>query len=73
MLVHSAALLIATLTVPASADYFSVGPLPGNAPQGFSQVFTKHVDVLGCGHIYGSSSTSNSKMLTRGQCACPVP
>ena len=47
MIVHSAALLIATLTVPASADYFSVGSLPGNAPQGFSQVFTKHVDVLG--------------------------
>ena len=63
MIDHSAALLIATLAVPASADYFSVESLPGNAPQGFSQVFTKHIEVLGCGHIYGSSSTSNSKML----------
>ena len=53
------------LSVCASAEYFQIGPLPGNAPQGFSQVFSKHVDVLGL-HVYATSSTPNgtSKCIT---------
>ena len=43
----------AALTAAASGEYFTIGPVPGNAPQGFSQVFSKHVDVLGA-HVYAS-------------------
>lgn len=62
MIAKTTALLTIALTLPASAEYFSVGPVPSNAPQGFSQVFTKHVDVLGL-HVYASSTTPNSKVL----------
>jgi len=54
--------IAATVTAAASGEYFTIGPVPGNAPQGFSQVFSKHVDVLGA-HVYASGSTPNSKVL----------
>ena len=46
----------------ACAEYFQIGPLPGNAPQNFDDVFSKHVDVLGL-HVYATSNTPNSKVL----------
>jgi hypothetical protein len=57
------ATLSLAVTLPASAEHFSVGSVPGNAPQGFSQVFSKHVLVLDGVHIYASSSTPNNKVL----------
>lgn len=63
MLIHITVVLSAAIALPASADYFSVGPLPSNAPQGFSQLFSKHVEVLGAAHVYASSSTQHSKIL----------
>jgi hypothetical protein len=63
MPIKTAALATIALTLPASAEYFSIGPVPGNAPQGFSQVFSKHVEVLGGVHVYASSNTQNSKIL----------
>ncbi len=61
---HTIALAAAAMCVAGSAhaEYFTVGPVPASAPQGFSQVFSKHVDVLGC-HVYASSNTPNSKVL----------
>ncbi len=63
MRIKAAAFASVIVTGTASAEYFSVGPVPGNAPQGFSQVFAKHVEVLGGVHVYASSSTPNSKVL----------
>jgi hypothetical protein len=56
------ALTLCTLASLAQAETFSVGPLPGDAPPGFSQLFTKHVDVLGL-HVYASSQTPNAKVI----------
>lgn len=39
-----------------------VEPLPGDAPAGFSQFFTKYVDVLGVG-VYATSGTQDAKVL----------
>ena len=39
-----------------------IEPVPADAPQGFSQVFSKHVDVLGL-HVYASSNTNDNKVL----------
>jgi hypothetical protein len=49
------------LATTAGADLV-IESVPSSAPQGFSQVFTKHVDVLGL-HVYASSATSNAKVL----------
>lgn len=46
----------------SGGDFFTIGPLPGDAPPGFSQLFTKHVDVLGL-HVYASQLTPNAKVL----------
>jgi hypothetical protein len=57
-----ATLMTLAIAFPASAEYFTIGPVPSTAPLGFSQLFTKHIEVMGL-HVYASSTTQNSKML----------
>ena len=55
-------LLCSLLLANAAMADLTIEPVPADAPQGFNQVFTKHVDVLGL-HVYASSSTANNKVL----------
>ena len=54
-------MLLATTTW-SRAEHFQVGGLPDDAPAGFSQFFTKHVDVLGL-HVYANAQTPDTKVL----------
>jgi hypothetical protein len=49
------------LAATASAD-LQIEPLPANAPAGFSQFFTKYVDVLGVS-VYATQDTQDVKVL----------
>jgi hypothetical protein len=55
------ALAAVVVTIPASGDLV-IGPLPPDAPAGFSGIFTKHVDVLGL-HVYATFNTPDNKVL----------
>jgi hypothetical protein len=52
---------LAIVSTSAVAD-LAIEPVPTDAPQGFAQVFSKHVDVLGL-HVYASSNTHDNKVL----------
>ena len=49
------------LTVVANAE-LEFSPIPNDAPDGFSEVFSKHVDVLGL-HVYAKQHVPNSRVL----------
>ncbi len=57
---HSFVLSLA-LSGFASAEIV-LSPLPPDAPDGFTKVFTKHVDVLGL-HIYAKQNVPNNRVL----------
>ena len=63
MRIHPSLILAAALNTTVMAEYFTIEPVPSNAPQGFSQLFTKHVEVLGGVHIYASAGTPDAKVL----------
>lgn len=50
-----------SLAATCSAE-LQVEPLPADAPAGFSQFFTKYVDVLGVS-VYATQGTQNAKVL----------